>query len=58
MVLLALVVFQVKLTVDGLKDVVLSQVSILAVSLDFAFPGRELGHRFHSVMRPGERFDR
>jgi len=57
-VLRDLMVFQVKLTVDGLKDVVLLPVSILAVSPDLAFPGSQLGQRFHSVMILRERFDR
>ncbi len=53
-----LIIFHVKLTIDGTKDIVLAPVSMLAALLDLAFPGRAPGHRFYSVMSVGERFDR
>ncbi len=53
-----LLIFQTKLAMDGMKDIVLAPASSLAALLDVAFPGRERGHRFYAVMRIGERFDR
>jgi hypothetical protein len=52
-----LVIFQVKLGLDGLKDVALMPLSITAAVLDVVFPGRRPGHRFYAVLRVGERFD-
>ena len=53
-----LIIFQVKLAMDGAKDIVLAPVSLGAALLDLAFPGRAPGHRFYFVMYVGERFDR
>jgi hypothetical protein len=53
-----LLIFQVKLVLDGGKDIVLAPVSIVAVALDLLSPGGRPGHRFYAVMRLGERFDR
>jgi hypothetical protein len=53
-----LVIFQVKLVLDGVKDIVLAPVSIAAAVVDVLFPGRRLGHRFYAVMAMGERYDR
>ncbi|MFW6206649.1 MAG: hypothetical protein ACOC5J_01815 [Gemmatimonadota bacterium] len=53
-----LVIFQVKLTLDGLKDLVLAPASIIAAFFDVLFPGATPGSRFYAVMRIGERFDR
>jgi hypothetical protein len=53
-----LVIFQVKLVLDGLKDIVLMPASIIAAGLDLLSPGRHPGHRFYAVMRLGERYDR
>ena len=53
-----LLIFHLKLSMDGMKDVVLAPASLLAALLDLAFPGEALGHRFYSVMGIGERFDR
>jgi hypothetical protein len=52
-----LLIFQVKLWFDGLKDVVLSPLSIVAVVVDVLFrrPGRK--SLFYRVMSLGERFD-
>jgi hypothetical protein len=53
-----LAIFQLKLMIDGLKDVVLSPVSFVAASVDILFPGPRRGHRFYAVMTVGEKFDR
>jgi hypothetical protein len=51
-------IFQLKLALDGLKDVVVFQISIFAMIVDF-FSGREEKPRwFYSVVRTSERFDR
>lgn len=49
------VVFQVKLVVDGLRDVLLSPLSIFAALLDLLNPGDDGGKRFYSVVRFGRR---
>lgn len=51
-------IFQVKLVVDGAKDIVLAPLSLMAVALDLLFPGAQPGRRFYAVMRVGEKFDR
>ena len=53
-----LMIFQVKLVLDGLKDVVLMPLTIGAAAIDIVFPGSRPGHRFYLVMALGERFDR
>lgn len=53
-----LAIFQLKLFLDGLKDVVLAPVSIVAAGIDLVLPGKRQGHRFYAVMRLGERYDR
>jgi hypothetical protein len=53
-----LVIFQIKLVLDGVKDIVLAPLSIGAAAIDFVLPGAERGHRFYAVMAVGERFDR
>ena len=52
-----LIIFQVKLAIDGMKDLVLMPVSILAAAADVIFPGPHPGRRFYQVLRMGERFD-
>jgi hypothetical protein len=52
-----LMIFQAKLWADGLKDIVLAPLSLLAAALDLVFgPGRN-GFRLYGVLRIGERFD-
>jgi hypothetical protein len=52
-----LLIFQMKLWMDGLKDIVLAPVSIVAAALDLLLgPGRN-GPRLYGVLRMGERFD-
>lgn len=53
-----LAIFQVKLAMDGLKDVIFMPFSIIAAALDLLLPGERPGHRFYFVLRVGERFDR
>ena len=53
-----LVIFQIKLFLDGLKDVVMSPLAIGAAALDLLAPTSKRGARFYSVMRVGERIDR
>ncbi|MBR9988427.1 MAG: hypothetical protein KFH98_01665 [Gemmatimonadetes bacterium] len=53
-----LAIFQVKLVLDGLKDIVLMPVTIGAAAIDIVLPGSRPGHRFYLVMAAGERFDR
>lgn len=56
-VLRDLLIFQLKLWMDGLKDIVLSPISIGAAVLDLLLgPGRK-GERFYRVLKLGERFD-
>ena len=49
-------IFQLKLVLDGFKDVFLLQASIVAVVLDLFFGGKR-NRIFYRVMRLGERID-
>ncbi|HSH76518.1 MAG TPA: hypothetical protein VLA09_12590 [Longimicrobiales bacterium] len=51
------VIFQLKLALDGLKDVVVFNVSIVAVVLDFIAGRGRRPRLFYSVVRASERFD-
>lgn len=53
-----LFVFQVKLALDGGKDLVLAPLATVAVLVDLVAPGDRPGRLFYRVMRLGERFDR
>jgi hypothetical protein len=53
-----LAIFGLKVLLDGLKDVILIQIAAVAAGLDVLFPGKRRGHRFYSVLRAAERFDR
>lgn len=53
-----LVIFQIKLLLDGLKDLVVAQLAVGAAVIDIVFPGPEVGHRFYGVLALGERLDR
>jgi hypothetical protein len=53
-----LIIFQIKLFLDGLKDVALAPLSLLAAMIDLLLPGKAPGHRFYAVMGVGEKFDR
>lgn len=48
-------VFQGKLVVDGLRDVILSPISIVAALTDLAMPGDDRGRRFYAVVKFGRR---
>jgi hypothetical protein len=52
-----LLIFQVKLAMDGVKDLVFMPLSITAAAIDIFFPGPRPGHRFYAVLTVGERFD-
>jgi hypothetical protein len=56
-VLRDLAIFQIKLLLDGVKDVVLVPTSILAALLDLVWPTGTRGARFYAVMTAGEKFD-
>ena len=49
-------IFWLKLWLDSFKDVILIQISIVAVIIDLLL-GRKRTRLFYSVMRLGERFD-
>jgi hypothetical protein len=51
-------IFQLKLVLDGAKDIVLAPISLAAAGLDILFPGPRPGRRFYAVIRIGERYDR
>ncbi|HSH46391.1 MAG TPA: hypothetical protein VK966_11160 [Longimicrobiales bacterium] len=57
-VLRDLAIFQVKLVLDGAKDIFLGPMALGAAALDILFPGDAPGQRLYTVMRVGERFDR
>ena len=48
-----LLIFHLKLWMDGLKDIVLVPVSLVAAGVDFVFRTR----LFYRVLRMGERYD-
>jgi hypothetical protein len=52
-----LFIFQLKLWMDGLKDVVLAPLSLVATLLDLLLGPRRRGPRLYAVLRMGERFD-
>lgn len=52
-----LLIFQFKLWLDGLKDIVLSPLSILGFALDFFFGAAMKGSVFYKVLKLGERYD-
>lgn len=53
-----LAVFQVKLFVDGVKDLVLSPVSLVAALVGLLIHRDDPGRPFHAVLRLGHGFDR
>ena len=50
-------IFQLKLLLDGLKDLVLFQIAIVAMVLDIVAGGGKRPRLFYSVLRHSERFD-
>ena len=51
------VIFQIKLALDGLKDIVLSALSVGALILDFIAGGGKRPRMFYQVLAASERFD-
>jgi hypothetical protein len=51
------VIFQVKLALDGLKGLVVIQLSVLALIVDFISGRGPRPRHFYSVVRVSERFD-
>ncbi|MGD9388267.1 MAG: hypothetical protein PVI87_08585 [Gammaproteobacteria bacterium] len=49
------IVFQFKLIVDGLRDLLISPVSVFAALIDLLVPGDDGGKRFYAVVRYGRR---
>jgi hypothetical protein len=52
------VVFQAKLFVDGLRDLLLVPVSLIAAVVDVLAPGKNTGQHFYEVVRFGRRTER
>jgi hypothetical protein len=52
------VIFQIKLFLDGVKDIILSPLSIIAAAADVISPTDRVGKRFYHVMLIGERMDK
>ncbi|CAN5818715.1 hypothetical protein BH23GEM6_BH23GEM6_08560 [soil metagenome] len=52
-----LLIFQLKLWMDGVKDLVLAPVSVGAGVLDILLGPNASGYRLYSVLRLGERYD-
>ena len=52
-----LVLFQLKLFLDGLIDVTLAPLSIIAAAIEILFGGERRGRVFYSILRLGERAD-
>jgi len=50
-------IFQAKLWLDGIKDIVVSVVSVVAIVLDFIAGRGKRPRLFYSVVRVSERFD-
>lgn len=57
-VLRDVIVFQAKLFVDGLRDLLLSPLSVMAALVDLLVPGDDGGKRFYSVVRFGRKTER
>jgi hypothetical protein len=53
-----LLLFQLKLVLDGLIDVTLAPLSIAAAGIDIFFGGERRGRLFYAILRLGERADR
>jgi len=51
-------IFQVKLWLEGFKDVVLMPLSLGAAAIDLVFRGKKSKGTLYSVMRLGDRFER
>lgn len=52
-----LLIFELKLFLDGVGDLVFSQIAIVALLWDFIRGGPEMGKTFYAVLRAGEKWD-
>jgi hypothetical protein len=52
-----LLLFQLKLFLDGFVDLILSPVAIVAAAIEVFFRGERRGRLFYAVLRLGERVD-
>ncbi len=52
-----LLVFQLKLLIDGFKDVFVAQLALVAALAGLLFGGAQRGRWFYKVMEMSERFD-
>lgn len=52
-----LLIFQLKLLLDGLKDLFLAQLALWAAIVDFCLPRRVRGRLFYGLLQRSERFD-
>jgi len=50
-------VFELKLAIDGLKDIVLAPLAVAAVLADMVMPEKSRGIFLRAVIRIGERFE-
>ena len=51
-------VFEVKLAIDGLKDIVLAPLALAAVIADMVMPAESRGAFLRAVIQIGERFEK
>lgn len=52
-----LLIFEIKLLLDGVGDLLLTQLAVLAAIVDVLVGGPRMGRLFYGLMRIGERFD-
>ncbi len=52
-----LVIFQLKLFLDGVVDVILSPLAVAAAAIEIFFGGERRGRLFYAILRMGERVD-
>lgn len=52
------VAFELKLLVDGFKDVMLAQLALIIMAIELLFRGGRRGRLFYGLMRIGARFER
>lgn len=51
-------IFELKLLLDGLVDLIMAPLGAVAFVSELLFPGSNFGRRFYGVLRMGERWDR
>ncbi len=52
-----LLIFQLKLGLDGLVDLILSPLAVAAAAIEIFFGGERRGRLFYAILRMGERVD-